>query len=1218
MLKYKVKMSSKNVTQEEMNCKEKYLSPDLSFISGVTSTSYNLGGYKKIKVVNDAFNTDSLNDIECETVYREGYVIVKKMPYPIISGQAVTYQTSLLNANGEEVYFGDENEEEAHSEDKVNDDGKYQCVFINGKYFYKIETKHNGKCFKITNFLKDVDGMPIETTVYSSANECTEDDSFCCFESSGGTLFIDTIYWIEDGKVNINGNTYLYNKNEETNGTLRYFENGEPLKLVSDEDGENEIVPSASKILLKPFDANKCSYICKFKIKANENSPCKFDSITCVNYYYYVPFKNNYLNVRETQPTDSEFVDYDGEEKPLFVCEVPQYILKPYESRIDALKPLLYPIRMNINTGYYLSDGDIEVITSENANKNNIFSFQDLYKVNACIIINSAVVYVSSDIQNSNDGDSLLFYLSDNDTSGIQLNDTIIFNSLDKQEFEETVYDLQDFSGVTSGDIFVFYDGQKRKVIKNICSNAVVPTKKLTEDEESLSVDEKLERGLCKGARIDFINGINEKLDASGNTIIISGDGNNYKVYEDVLVEFDDNILPMQLLQKVSNNGEPIMSDVLDEFDKKTEIWKVRQYGLVTVLSGDTIITSSITYDIKSYYGIYVNDIPCILKKNVFVISADSTSSASVVTRVVLINDQKSTQFKVVDVMGSSTLICNPVIPSTITREFTSYVSKLSCGEIASTQSNLVAYTKYKVFGDEEITQESGWLHRFDNVPIEEDDDMLPMERALTWYYDKRNRPTPMILVGSIPIVLSMDMKPQMNALQDDIVNEQFFKVEKEKAINSVVDMEKDIYIPKFIIGYYDNDGNAHIYEENENKLYSGSSTIFSPIYEINLNFHFRTRDLSNWKVNEGYNLATALSSKTDNWFVTDYHPYKDMLGKGKGKDLMNCSDLMGLLDFSYDDVFYQKPKVAKSFARLSFYDSTDSQAQSLLDTCTVYVDEHLLFKRLIDNSRKNINIYGIVEAVDMNYSASTDDAKGDVAFKANLKTEYLGKKDKNEQTTIDNYTSGWSGVILDENHRISSKLTIKNKYQSDFSSEGFYHYIFREYSEDLQPKPIYMKIDFNHAGIGRIIPMLVPMRWTSGKTTYDLNDYTNLKEHPISALTLESSSDLECLKNGIPLSFLYAQSYIPFYAMYDFINKEYAYVIDERYLTEENKKTLHNDGILNIDLFELKIKDETESNLINNNGYDPKKDPRKQKVGVININEEMIPLNIFFPNETL
>ena len=54
-----------------------------------------------------------------------------------------------------------------------------------------------------------------------------------------------------------------------------------------------------------------------------------------------------------------------------------------------------------------------------------------------------------------------------------------------------------------------------------------------------------------------------------------------------------------------------------------------------------------------------------------------------------------------------------------------------------------------------------------------------------------------------------------------------------------------------------------------------GSKTIFKQIYKINLNFHFRTRDLTSWKVNDGYNQlrysADTVNQSVDNWFITDF-----------------------------------------------------------------------------------------------------------------------------------------------------------------------------------------------------------------------------------------------------------------------------------------------------------------------------------------------------------
>ena len=108
------------------------------------------------------------------------------------------------------------------------------------------------------------------------------------------------------------------------------------------------------------------------------------------------------------------------------------------------------------------------------------------------------------------------------------------------------------------------------------------------------------------------------------------------------------------------------------------------------------------------------------------------------------------------------------------------------------------------------------------------------------------------------------------------------------------------------------------------------------------------------------------------------------------------------------------------------------------------------------------------------------------------------------------------------------------------------------------------MKVDFNHAGIGSTIPFIKPMEWeenVNGNLTPTV---------PLDYIKNKNKCDkLDKLKEGILLEQKYAQDYIPLYAVYDFKNKEYAYVFDKRYVTVE-------DGIASLNLFELKLKDES------------------------------------------
>ena len=490
-------------------------------------------------------------------------------------------------------------------------------------------------------------------------------------------------------------------------------------------------------------------------------------------------------------------------------------------------------------------------------------------------------------------------------------------------------------------------------------------------------------------------------------------------------------------------------------------------------------------------------------------------------------------------------------------------ISEFICSDVIGNQTSYKLFIDNKIFGDRIITKDLPFIRN--RYPISSDD-----------YYDLFNDLIIYVKNGYIHIPLSLRMDVSNNLLQDDLVERDFFEAEKKKAINNIVDMEKDVYIPKYIV----------------DDMYSGSSTIFKPIREINLNFHFRTRDLESWKVNDG-NYLVDTSATTDNWFITDYHPYVDMLEHGSGETLMGASDLIGLLYFTDDDVFYQRSKVAKSFARLSFYDSTDPQTQSLLATSCVFLDEHKLFKTFIDNSRKYERVYG---------SVSDDKETIYTSNKVSVRTEYIGKaSDPPASIAYSSYTEHYKNVKIDEAHRVSSRMTIENKYATENSSEGFYLYIFKEYSENLHPKPIYMKVEFNHAGIGKQIPFLIPMHWSGNTTDRDGEAYN--KMYPQSALTLANNSDLEELKKGMPLSYVYAQTYIPLYAVYDFINKEYAYVFDSRYVKVK-------DGVINLNLFEMKIMDESQQQTSDAEQEDIMHN--MQRRAIININKEQFNINAF------
>jgi hypothetical protein len=136
------------------------------------------------------------------------------------------------------------------------------------------------------------------------------------------------------------------------------------------------------------------------------------------------------------------------------------------------------------------------------------------------------------------------------------------------------------------------------------------------------------------------------------------------------------------------------------------------------------------------------------------------------------------------------------------------------------------------------------------------------------------------------------------------------------------------------------------------------------------------------------------------------------------------------------------------------------------------------------------------------------------------------------------------------------------------------------------------MKFDFNHAKIGKTIPFNIPMKWEKSSKETDKSPYV----YPTAKLTLstatttDSKSDINTLKEGFPLSYVYGQGYVPLYAMYDFKNKEYAYVFDSRYVTDSS---IIN-GVVRLNLFELKVKNNEDGTAV-------------EKTARININNKQI-----------
>ena len=944
MLRYNIKVTEDDISREKMSWDEKFLSQDLSYVSGVTSTSYHLEKYGMIPASNSMVSSDATLRVVSENVHRNGYCLILSKEYDV-----------------KKVKVGEKD---------VN------YIEVNGTFYYEVKGK-----YVIDNMLKQDDD---KKSVISG--------EVIVPSGSQDSVNIDTIVWIEDGKVTIDGITYWYDENERkiTLDGVYFIDNYESVTKCKD---------------IKFFNFKSTIEVTKFKLtKAFDEIGYDYSKVSYCSYLYFINFNGECHNIAFTKDKDDGsftfFCDYNGKELPLFFKVSDDYI--------------------ELNSANLASNG-IE----------GVYDYESLKSITSYVKVSykdgDVYVEVEHDVISANDGDRVLVQLSDSYTS-FGIGDVITFHNDDSTD-ELKVYGNE--------NEFVVYNGNKIGLVKNLCDTVTIENYEYP---------------------IHYVNGRNE-----GKDCVIDVDGSNV------------------LMQLVSKDG----------------IMSVKPYGYV-IAKGHNVATNDVFYNINEYDGVTINGKSYKRYKN----DSENIIPTDLPSKYML---------EVDDVVGSSILVCKAFLPTEgLTKNEYIAIGKETLQMVVGASSALRLTSVNKIFGVREITP----LLPFSKKSSDYED-----ITSSKYYYDLFDSLSLYCSMGYVSVKFPMTMHVGDDAMQDNIVENDFFEHEKSLAINPIIDMEKDVYSPKYI---------------DKNGKYDGSDTVFLPISEIRVNLHFRTRDLDTWKVNEGFNLVDS-SGKTDGWFVTDYYPYSGntkMKDKnGNNIDLMEVSDLVGLLNFTNDDIYYQKSKVSKTFLRFSYYDSIDPNRQMLLATSTVFMDEHTLFKKFIDNSRKNVNTYSLVSAE-------------------------KNTRDLNKISVMSELKDG-NSVVIEESNRLSSRFVITNKYDTDTSSEGFYIYMFKEYSENLHPREIFMKVEFNHAGIGTTIPFIKPMSWTNGgssKTCF-----------PNEELSVGSAE----MMKGVELEKKNAQDYIPLYAVYDFKNKEYVYVFDKRYVTV-------NDGVASINLFELKLRDES------------------------------------------
>lgn len=357
----------------------------------------------------------------------------------------------------------------------------------------------------------------------------------------------------------------------------------------------------------------------------------------------------------------------------------------------------------------------------------------------------------------------------------------------------------------------------------------------------------------------------------------------------------------------------------------------------------------------------------------------------------------------------------------------------------------------------------------------------------------------------NIPIqqVFSTDM------YKDEIIKEKFIDVETKKAINEYVEMEKDVYHPVVL-----NNGE------------------FVNVKEIRFNLHFREHRNDEWIADPDSFWNGTYINNGEITLMNDANAEQYGYYSYSQKDKQ--SDLLSYLNFSNNDVRFQKNVIKKSFLRLSFYDSPRQTDQQLLQFSTIFMDCGKLFGKYGRNFLRPSSYSHL--------SLTSDEGE----TKSGLDGIRVDREPYNIRKTDDENI---------EDYRLSSQFSVKDRYSSLSSSDGFYLYLWKDNDLGFTPSDIYLKVEFNHAGYGRTIPFMMPFKKSGGIKSFQeiLNDW-NEKEN----------SDG---KYGIRQYLRY--SYIHFKYKYDKDTQRHIYYLDN---DQYGNISLDNGNVLNINLWEAKV----------------------------------------------
>lgn len=419
----------------------------------------------------------------------------------------------------------------------------------------------------------------------------------------------------------------------------------------------------------------------------------------------------------------------------------------------------------------------------------------------------------------------------------------------------------------------------------------------------------------------------------------------------------------------------------------------------------------------------------------------------------------------------------------------------------------------------------------------------------------------------SIPLSVNFET----NTYQSDILNEQYVEAERNKAINKITDMEKDVYHPVIW------DSNKE--DENGYRIGNYVDGINKEVEKIVFNLHFRQHRGDDWLVEPDTYWNGCYVDTNDNKvkFIDEITEYSGVnyfsyiqIENGENEDIRRSkqSDLMTYLGFTNSDIRYQKNKLSRSFIRIMFYDSMNPGNQNLLYYSTIFVDSGKLFGKYIKYI-EDTPYRSVVYEINEDTETETINAKDSEIDLVGIKVDREPYEDLlKDETTLDQV----------EELRLSCQFTVRDKFQSDASSDGFYLYLWKDNESGVMPSDIYMKVEFNHAGYGRTIPFMMPF-WDPNKTTYtDKEGKEHQKNKEMGIKTFREILDDWNEEVGSDMQYGARQymkySYIHFKYKYDKIHKQHIYYLnDEFYGTDPEYGGVHyQDNVMTINLYEAKM----------------------------------------------